>query len=530
MYFFVGSIAATQVLNHYHKLAFGSYVATALIIYAVVILSVFGIWESVLWPRFLSPLRKVKGPDTHWFWGNFRELFREPVGARHLQWQKQFPGEPFIRYNGLFHWERLLVNTQAAHQHILTNCYDFPKPSGISQALKNILGAKGILFAEGNVHKRQRKQMNPSFSYANLKSMKPIFWSKAMKMVDAWSQMLEVSSEIEVIAGLSAATLDIIGSAGFGYEFNSIDALNDPTQENKLAAAYADLFKMKKGARVLAILTLYFPWVRSLPFPRHRELDADIAMVKKMSDEIVAAKVAKRNSGEDLGNDIFALLLRDNKRKEMEADANDPPMTNREIGDQTMTLLAAGHETTSAATSWALLALAKDPSIQTKLREELSAAIVTDEEPSFEKIESLHYLNNVTKEVLRYYPPVPITRRTAIRTTTVEGVLIPKGTDIFIVPIAINRNPAIWGPDSEVFNPDRWDSLPPTHNNYGMETFLHGARGCIGQRFAIVEMKCLLAAIILHYSFEPKPGHVVEIQSNITMRPRGGLPLIVSRV
>merc|ERR1712096_503677 len=98
---------------------------------------------------------------------------------------------------------------------------------------------------------------------------------------------------------------------------------------------------------------------------------------------------------------------------------------------------------------------------------------------------SLHYLNNVVREVLRFYPPVPMTRRVAQVSATIDGAYVPAGTEIFISPAAVNKNPHIWGADGEVFNPDRWDNLPSTMNNYGMETFLHGARGCIGQRFAI---------------------------------------------
>lgn len=531
MYLVVGAILVTQVLSHVGRLVAHSYLGTLATIYITLAFLYQFAWKIFLWPNVFSPLRAIPGPTGHWFYGNFREIFREQIGVNHLKWMKEYPNQPFIRYHGLFNQERLLTNTQAAHQYILTNCYEYPKPGDVGFLLKTILGAEGILFAEGETHKRQRKQMNPSFSYANLKSMMPIFWTKTEGLVDAWKQMLKSSpsSEIEVLAGLSSATLDIIGSAGFGYEFNSIASLNDPSIRNALAEAYSDMFDTTKVSRVLALATFYLPWIRHLPFKRHNELNHDIYLVKHESDRIVAEKSAKLEAGEELGNDIFALLLKDNHRKALEKDPTNPPMTLVEVGHQTMTLLAAGHETTSAGTTWALHALSIHPEIQGRLRQELlDAGIGPGETPTFEHIESLHYLNNVVKEVLRFYPPVPMTRRWANVSATIEGAYIPKGTEMFVAPICINKNPVIWGPDGEIFNPDRWDNLPKTHNNYAMETFLHGARGCIGQRFAVVEMKCLLAGLVSNLKFEPKKDHVVEPKSSITMRPKGGLPLIVT--
>lgn len=526
----VASALATQALHHYDGLIANSYSITAIAVYSAVAFLYHFLWKIILWPNFFSPLRRIPSPASHWFYGNFREILKQPSGVCHLIWQKQFPKQPFIRYHGLFNEERVLINTQAAHQYILTNCYDYPKPESVGATLKNILGAEGILFAEGEVHKRQRKQMNPSFSHVNLKSMVSIFTSKSNKLVNAWSQLLEKNPEIEVLQGLSSTTLDIIGSAGFGYEFDSIDGLTDTASKNPLAAAYEDMFDFQKVNRLLGLIVYYVPWARSLPFSRHVELDRDIAVVKKLSQEIVNEKSANLTAGQDIGHDIFALLLKDNRKKELEGDPTNPPMTLVEVGDQTMTLLAAGHETTSAGTTWALHALSIHQDIQSRLRDELTSALTPDEPPTFEQIESLHYLNNFVKEVLRFYPPVPMTRREAKVSATIEGQYIPKGTDIFICPAATNKNPNIWGPDSEEFNPDRWEKLPLTHNNYGMETFLHGARGCIGQRFAVVEMKCLLAALVMNLKFKSKPGHVVESRSALTMRPKGGLPLVVSKV
>ena len=518
MYFIAASVAAAQVLNHYNRLPF-NYYATAISIYATIAFCYYFIWTVVLYPNIFSPLRKVPGPRGHWFYGQFREIFREEIGVPHLRWVKEHPGAAFIRYTGLFGKERLLVVSQAAHQYILTNCYNYPKPPDITRALKIILGAKGILFAEGDIHRRQRKQMNPSFAYGNLKSMVSIFNEKAEGLVHAWTEMIARSptSEVEVLNGLSAATLDIIGAAGFGYEFHSVEGLTDSSIESPLAVAYADITDTKKQSKVLGAATIYMPWIRTIPFKRHREVDADSEVIKRISTSIVKDKNTKLRNGEEIGDDILSLLIKDNVRKEKSGDPNDPPMTDEEVSDQTMTLLAAGHETTSAGTTWAMHILSTHPDVQQKLRKELLDSGIT-QDPTFEKIESLHYLNNFVKEILRFYPPVPITRRTAQVSATIDGTYVPAGTDLFICTISTNKNPEIWGPTADQFDPERWDNLPRTHNNYGMQTFLHGSRSCIGQRFAILEMKYLVAQIVTSFTIESIRG-TVQVKGGITQRP-----------
>lgn len=337
MYIVAGSVLSAQILHHFDKLP-ANYYVTLVSIYLLGAFSYYVLYSILLVPNVLSPLRKIPGPETPLFFGNFREIFRDEVGLPHLKWVKQFPGASFIRYHGLFNRERLLVVSQAAHQYILTNCYNYPKPPDVSRALKIILGAKGILFAEGDIHKRQRKSMNPSFAYGNLKSMVPIFWAKSQGLVSAWTQLIARSpaSEVEVLQGLSAATLDIIGSAGFGYEFRSVEGLNDSSIENPLAEAYMDITDTNKQSRVLGVLAFYFPWARSIPFKRHRELDVACATIKRISGEIVSEKNKKLRDGKDIGSDILSLLLKDNVRKEKSGDASDPPMTEEEVSDQTM--------------------------------------------------------------------------------------------------------------------------------------------------------------------------------------------------
>ena len=182
--------------------------------------------------------------------------------------------------------------------------------------------------------------------------------------------------------------------------------------------------------------------------------------------------------------------------------------------------------------------LAQHQEVQQRLR----LAVQHLKIPTFEQIESCRYLNNVCREILRFIPPGNIqsacklivvsgTNRVALVNDQVNGVTIPKGTVVFIPIAAIHFDETMWGPEADVFDPDRWDNLPETVTNFSYLTFLQGPRSCIGRRFAETEMKVLLAILIQHFSFEEVvKGRRVEKKVMITTRPKNGMYLKVSAV
>lgn len=144
------------------------------------------------------------------------------------------------------------------------------------------------------------------------------------------------------------------------------------------------------------------------------------------------------------------------------------------------------------------------------------------------------YLNAVCNETLRLYPTIPITTRTAIRDTTILNQFVPKGTNSFIVPWAINRHPDLWGPDAEQFNPSRWidpdtgraNYMGSASSNYSFSTFLHGPRSCIGERFARAELRALVAAFVGSFDMRmADPEEVVLVGGTITSKPVNGMRL-----
>lgn len=147
-------------------------------------------------------------------------------------------------------------------------------------------------------------------------------------------------------------------------------------------------------------------------------------------------------------------------------------------------------------------------------------------------------LNAVCNETLRLYPTVPVTVRECIKATTVLGQDIPVGTQLILAPWATNRSPTLWGPTAGDFVPERWINIDgkPNKNggarsNYAQLTFLHGPRSCIGQSFAMAELRCLVATFVSAFEMEPKCEGMVAIPAGvITSKPRDGMELRLTPV
>lgn len=443
------------------------------------------------------------------------------------EWINNVPNEGLIRYTAVLNSERiLLASPEALREVLVTKSYDFVKPEQARQGLGRLLGF-GVLLAEGDEHKTQRKNLMPAFQYRHVKDLVPTFWSKSAHMIrkvaEEHAEGLK-SSEGEVIkftSWLSRCTLDIIGLTGMGFDFN---AINDPNSE--LNETYRGIFSPSKQARNLQIASMFIPTpiLRMIPVARNTQMANAAETIRRTSRQVIKEKKQKMidAKGERVDKDILSVALESGG------------FTDENLVDQTMTFLAAGHETTSSATSWALYALARDQKIQGRVREEVRQKLPSpnDEDAvvTAEMVDQCHYLHAVCNEVLRFYAPVPLTRREASKDTTILGTPIKKGTDIIVAPSAVNLSQAMWGQDAAEFKPERWMGKNANSggatSNFSMLTFLHGPRSCIGQAFSKQEFACLLASIVGYYQFELHPkDKEVEVQSGITMRPKGGLDL-----
>ncbi|KAL2073017.1 hypothetical protein VTL71DRAFT_10341 [Oculimacula yallundae] len=487
------------------------------------------IFSVLINPHFLSPLRKLPSPPgAHFLMGHSVELFGRPTGLPQLKWLSSISNNGLLHYRGGYNASRIMPTTPAALREVLvTKSYEFPKTRQSQESLIQVLG-NGVLVAEGAEHKRQRKALMPAFQYRHIRDLYPVFWDEARKMGDGIAKEIKSNgsgsgsgSEGKVLVSgwATRTTLDIIGRAGCGRSFNSIE---DPG--NALHRAYERVFAPPPMmSTVVNYLRFLLPLkvFRKLPLRQNRERDEGIQAIREVARDIVRSKASPLKDVDEGPPDILSIARKSGSFSE------------DELVNQLITFLGAGHETTASSMMWATYLLCRRPDMQKRLREEIRSTLppVTkhDQEPISDTLfDRMPYLNAICNEVLRLYPPVPAILREAAHDTTISSFPIPKGTWI-VVPIwGINNNVAFWGPDAGEFNPERWladgqANSGGADSNFANTTFLHGPRSCIGQGFAKAEFRCLLAALVGRFEMVAVEGEAeLKIVGGLTNKPKGG--------
>jgi cytochrome P450 len=369
----------------------------------------------------------------------------------------------------------------------------------------------------------------PAFSYRHIKDLYPIFWNKSTEMAKLIRREVESKGSnedktITVRTYASRATLDIIGLAGMGHDF---DSLQNP--DNRLYKSYQKIFTspgtLTRVLFMVGVMLGDMTILHKLPTTRNKNFAEGRYVIRETARQMLREKQAEDVEKKDTGIDIISVAMRSGNFEE------------ENLLDQLMTFLAAGHETTAGALQWAIYALCKNPEVQERLREEVRTNLppINVESPESidaAAIDNLHYLNAVCNEVLRFHPSVPNTVRVAVKDTSLVGQPIPKGTFLVISAELLNHMSELWGPDADKFNPDRWMGPGKANtggatSNYAFLSFLHGPRACIGQGFSKAELACLLAVLVGSFKFELKyPNAKLELKLGATCAPKDGVQAI----
>ncbi|KAJ1305261.1 hypothetical protein OPQ81_000289 [Rhizoctonia solani] len=448
------------------------------------------------------------------------------------------------KVNGMFGKENLFVSDPRFLHEVLVKGVDVTfKHSDFFYDFNKITFGPGLLSTRGQVHRAQRKMLNPVFTTKHMKSLVSIFDSIAQTMKNSIIKDIGSASakEIDILRWCSATALELIGQAGLGHTFGVLEA-----NDSKYSHAVKDF--MPALIKILP-LQAFLPLFRSLgpaalqrkladwaPVPYIRKIKEIIDIQDEQAQIILEQKKSKLEHGEadieEESHDIMSVLLKAN----MQADEKDRLPEDQLLG-QMNTLIFAGHETTSGALTRVLQLLAMNPTIQDRLRAELLEAPA---QLTFDDLHNLPYLDALCRETLRLYPPAPIMEREAMVDCTVplrypikgkngediREITVRKGTSIYVSLKEANRCKETWGPDADVFRPERWlEKLPDSVSEArtpgvysSMMTFSAGPRACIGFKFSLLELKTILSMLIKSFKFEPGSTHTVWLMSG-TMVP-----------
>ncbi|KAG1742288.1 cytochrome P450 [Suillus paluster] len=412
---------------------------------------------------------------------------------------------------------------------------------------------RGLLWAHGESHRRQRKALTPAFSNAAIRRLTSVFYDSAYKVKGAWDTAIESSKDgnavIEVQNWMNHTSLDTIGIAGFSHDFGSLDGKHATVTE-----AF-DTFGNNARTSVANKRTIL-----------NKKLGVTMGEISnKLLIRSRQEKGANMNEAEEEKSVIGLLLKAEGQDAELRL--SEAEVVAEVRGDyssdefqanvmQMKVLLVAGYETTSISLTWALIELSRHPDVQTRLREELLAF---GADPTYDQLKAnLPFLDAVVHEILRLHPPISEFVRLAaaddviplgepVRTASgkmTDSISVAKGSLITISAGAINRSFSIWGPDAKEFKPDRWlaeggisGKAKEVQGHRHLLTFVDGPRTCLGKDFALAEFKTVLSVLVKNFMFEMRdgPDTQLEIARGLLPRPRVvgedgiGVPLRVRR-
>ncbi|KAF4574399.1 hypothetical protein EYR40_005882 [Pleurotus pulmonarius] len=390
---------------------------------------------------------------------------------------------------------------------------------------------RGLLMAEGESHRRQRKALTPAFSNAAIRKLTNVFFDSAYKCKGIWDGMLESHPEgvvINVQQWMNNIALDSIGIAGFSHNFGQLDG-----KDSDVAVAFNSLGGDDRNifTAFIFLLSPYFPFLATLPTKRNRVMRKLRQSLSNISDELLE-RTRKESQGGVEEKSIIGLLIKAENAK------TDLTLTQEEVLAQMNVLLLAGYETTSISLTWALIELCRFPEKQRKLRDELLSQFPSSDPTWDQLMTTIPYLDGVVHETLRLHPPLVMTTRKAAEDDvvplsapivtrdgqTVSSISIAKGTTVSAPIHLMNQTEWFWGPNAREFFPERW--LEP---NFGEKnevqghrhllSFVDGPRTCLGKNFALAEFKAALSVIIRNFTFEfegPEP----KIEKHISILPR----------
>ncbi|KAF9259689.1 cytochrome P450 [Marasmius fiardii PR-910] len=527
---------------------FSPFSPSALILTVVCVVAVSFFTVILRFIRRNRCIREIPGPvaSASWLYGNLPELLlTQPYGKHEFGWQEQY-GSTY-RMKGAFFENLLFTSDPTTLRYIFNDArlFDFSHYRTYSAVI--VLGNESMFVMRngGETHRRVKIAFSAAFTLARLQLYVPVIRDIARKAADKLMQQYlgegrqsNSNRTLNVYHLLQHITSDIIGEVGFGYKFNAVETDGG----DEVAQSHQDIANLGARSKFSILVENVMPHI---PYSvsrlmLHLPVQASRAVLRfrTVSDAWATTLLRTSLESHDHDNDqsdkgLVGFVAATNETQ------NRGRLSFNEICQQTTGLLLAGQETTANAIAWALFELAKHPGWQDQIREELNDSI----QDMDSRLDKLEYLNAHIKETLRFYPGAPLTERVAFEdtvlplsqpiTTTSGRVIsdlpIQKGQIIHIGVGAYNRDPHVWGPDADLFQPTRWldgrydtGNLPASIGPYAnLATFVGGARTCLGWRLGILEMQVVLSELISRFRFGFSPGQENDVTSRfaVTLLP-----------
>jgi len=362
---------------------------------------------------------------------------------------------------------------------LVSNHRNYTKGVGLDR-VKILLG-KGIMTSEGELWKRQRYMMQPLFHRRVITEFASVIAQTNDRWIERWEGLAHRGELINLTDEMSELTLEIVLRSIFGRDL--------------------DRLSQQLGGNPFAVVT------------KEQSRDLQFAYKFRSLTKLVAQLIAQRRTSAEDHFDYVAMLM-DARDKE-----SGEPMGERELVDEIMTLIVAGHETTASGLNWTWYLLSQHPQVEARLHAEIDAAADLPA-PTLTEMEALPYTRQITDEALRLYPPGWLLSRRTIDADVLGGYPVAAGTNVLLPLYLLHRHPHFWK-NPEAFDPERF---APEHEaerpRFAYMPFAAGPRHCIGETFALYEMLMHLYKVARRYRLRYVPDKPLELEAQINLRTR----------
>jgi cytochrome P450 len=415
-------------------------------------------------------------------------FYRDPLGSL-TQMAAEYGDVTRFRW-GTRH-EYLLNHPDLVEQVLVTQQRSFMKGQAL-QETKRILG-DGLLTSEGELHLQQRRLMQPLFHRRRIAEYGEEMVACAERLQLRWreGQTRDLHQE------MTRLTLAVVGRTLFSRDVE--------TEASEIGAALTDAMESLQR-----FMLPFYGALERLPLPSVRRLSAS----RRRLDATIYRLIGERRAHPD-GRDLLSLLL-------ASRDENGRRMSDAQVRDEAMTIFLAGHETTAVLLTWTWMLLAAHPEVEQRFHRELDQALGM-RVPTVDDLPRFVFMDSVIKESMRLYPPAWLIGRRSLRDVELGGYSIPAGSIVILSPWVAQRDARFFAEPLR-FEPDRWAAeAERARHKFSYFPFGGGIRRCIGESFALMEAKLLLAAIARRWQLRLAPDQRIDVLPRITLRPRYGM-------
>jgi cytochrome P450 len=362
---------------------------------------------------------------------------------------------------------------------LVANHKNYTKGVGLDRV--RILLGKGIMTSEGELWKRQRYMMQPLFHRRVINQFASVIAAAHERLFARWDALARGGATVNLTDEMSALTLEIVLRSIFGRDL--------------------DRLTQQFGANPFEVVT------------REQSRDLQFAYKFRSLGRLVTQLIARRRAEPEEHMDFVAMLMQVRDKESGE------PMGERQLVDEIMTLIVAGHETTASGLNWTWYLLSQHPQVQARLHAEIDA-VDYPLAPRLAQVETLTYTGQVVNEALRLYPPGWVLSRRTIEADVLGGYPIPPGTNVLLPLYLLHRHPQFWE-DPDAFRPERFAPGHETERTrFAYMPFAAGPRHCIGETLALYEMLMHLYLVARRYRLIYVPDKPLELEAQINLRTR----------